>query len=61
MGTILAWEEGKYLVVAHEELLLGYGSTAIASIQNQNDDGALRDAVDRQVTGLVVGGRRIIL
>ena len=49
-------QEGEYQVVAHEELLLGDGSQAIASIQNHNDDGTLSDAVDRQVTGLVVGG-----
>lgn len=59
-GTINAFtielQNGTYIAVANEELVLSNGAEVVKSIQNHNDDGSLSDEENRQVTGLVVTG-----
>ena len=59
-GTINAFtvelQNGEYVAIANEELVLSDGVEAVKSIQNYNDDGSLSDESDRQVTGLLAAG-----
>ncbi len=49
-------ENGEYVAVEHEELMLPGGAGVVKSIQNHNDDGTLNSKANRQVTGLLVAG-----
>ncbi len=59
-GTINALtvtvENGEYIILDHEVIMLANGLEAVKSIQNHNDDGSLSGQTNRQVTGIVVTG-----